>query len=401
MNAGVARAPRDPYSMSLLLGLRGFGKTAMLNEIEDTAAANGFLVLSDDASTPGLHDRLADKLRVAADAGSGVFGSDLPTTERKHQTSSGGLSLWGVEIGRSTTVESQGWEFGRLLRHLGDEARRHDSGVLVTVDEMHAGDRMELVRLAADLQHISPRGEASVAFVGAALGEALFTFLRDPRLSFFRRCEHVRVGALDRADVRLCMDRGIRDAAGEIDDDALEMMVDAADGNPYRMQLLGYWAWQHASAPRRTIRAGDAMMAIRQADEIMRQRVFGHLWENLSADERTAIRVVAQHDGAARPADLADALPLSSDAINSMLRRLDAMGALDYRPGSHLVLGALMDHEFVAEASAAAAEIDAHRSAVGRTNDAQRTTQRCNKPMKNVPGRCVLRAGHKGRCRSR
>ncbi len=378
LNAGVAGAPHDPHSMSLLLGRRGFGKTTMLNEIEDTAATRGFLVLSDDASTPGLHTRLTEKLITAAETGSGVFGADLPTINRTLETTSGGLNLWGAAAGRSTTTESRQWNFGRILRHLGDEAKRHGSGVLITVDEMHAGDRMELVRLAADLQHVSPRGESSVAFVGAALNEALFTFLKDPRLSFFRRCEHVHVTALDRADVRLCLDSGIRDAAGTIEDDALEIMVNAAAGNPYRMQLIGYWAWQHASAPNRTIESSDALVAVQQADEIVRERVSEHLWENLSADERTAIRVVAKFDDAATPADIADALPLSSDTINSMLRRLNATGALDYQPGSGVKLGVLMDREFVAAAGAAASEIDAHRASTATHSDVQDHPTRCN-----------------------
>ena len=412
ISESILTAPRHPNSTNLILGQRGYGKTVLLNEVEDLAAAQGWIVLKADASSPGMAQR------IMVEAAKHPFAQDIMDAQQAvgaahtTRTASSSLRLLWATIAKETSETRAGASVRDTLEALGGAASEHGTGVLLTVDELHAGVRDEMVRLAADLQHVIARQEMPVAFVGAALTEVLFTMLRDPRLSFFRRCEQYEIGAVSEDEVRFFFDQGVRDGGGAIADDAREMLVQRAAGYPYKMQLLGHWAWRRANAPSGPITAADAAFADLQAASIVRKRVHAHIWQNLSQDERALVRAVARHDGGAALWDVSDQLPYTPEAITDMLARVDAVGALAYDGGTHVRLGPLMDAAFVAEATAALSVMEQHRSAVspeqGMADAAtaaiaaqQSRRQRCNKPMKRVPGRCIRPAGHSGRCRSK
>ncbi len=415
ISESVLASPRHPNSNNLILGQRGFGKTVMLNEIEDIAAAEGWVVLRVDASSPGLAHRImveAAKNPFVQD----VMGATPAALDAAHTTKtvSSSLRLWLARFTKEISETRTSASVRDTLEMIGHGALEHDTGVLLTVDEMHAGERDEMVRLAADLQLVTSRdGELPVAFVGAALPEVLHTMLADRRLSFFRRCEQHEIAALSEEDARFFFQQGIRDGGGAIAPDALEMLVRHAEGYPYKMQLLGHWAWRHANAPIRMIGAEDAAFADLQATSIVRKRVYAHVWQNLSQNERALVRAVSTHGGQAALWDISDLLPYSSEAISDLLKRVDAMGALAYDGGTHARLGPLMDEEFVRKSTAALSIIEQHRGEarpsshdvpeIAAAPAAARGTRRprCNRPMKQVPGRCIRPDGHSGRCRSK
>lgn len=68
LGGGLATGPRDSRYTSVLMGVRGSGKTVLLSEIEERASADGWVVLSLDAGTPGLLDRIAQTIRSADQA---------------------------------------------------------------------------------------------------------------------------------------------------------------------------------------------------------------------------------------------------------------------------------------------------------------------------------------------
>ena len=51
--------PTHPDYTALFIGVRGAGKTAMLNAVEDLARERGWLIVSDTAAPAGLLDCLA------------------------------------------------------------------------------------------------------------------------------------------------------------------------------------------------------------------------------------------------------------------------------------------------------------------------------------------------------
>jgi len=52
--SGLLSGPEDNRYTSIVMGVRGSGKTVALNEIEDSAARSGWVVLSMDAGTTSV-----------------------------------------------------------------------------------------------------------------------------------------------------------------------------------------------------------------------------------------------------------------------------------------------------------------------------------------------------------
>ena len=145
--------PGDDYT-----GARGVGKTVMLNEAEEQARSRGWLVVSETA-TPGLVDRLT--------------GEHLPRLLREHGDTGGtrrrlsGITASGIGVNWTTT---DGPPPAVSLRHqieeLTDALAAHDTGLLITVDEIHRKLTDDLRALGAIVQHAF-REERELAFAGA------------------------------------------------------------------------------------------------------------------------------------------------------------------------------------------------------------------------------------------
>ena len=149
IGTGLASGPRARGFTSLLLGSRGSGKTVLLTEMEERAASNGWIVVSLDASTSGISDRVRQGVVHARDTHEGAEGAD-PDRGRPGRWS--GLTLGPVSLQRAVLEEVRPeWDMRHLLAKLAEHAQRAGTAVLITLDELHSGEREEIRRLSADL----------------------------------------------------------------------------------------------------------------------------------------------------------------------------------------------------------------------------------------------------------
>ena len=181
--SGLLSGPEDNRYTSVLMGVRGSGKTVALNEIEDRSARSGWVVLSMDAGTPGLLERIARTIYQTVE---GYESLDLAKSySRRSVERSMGVRLGPIE-GRLTSAEHFD-NAGRMgvrehLAALTEAAQRAGSSVLLTIDELHSVDRGEARRLSNDLQHITTRARMPLAFVGAGLLEMRYTLMADRKV---------------------------------------------------------------------------------------------------------------------------------------------------------------------------------------------------------------------------
>ena len=348
---GLDLGPRDPRFTSVLIGHRGSGKTVILNEVEDQAASAGWIVLSTDATTPGIYDRLNEEMQAAA-ADSDDLGpvrtDGAASTETEFRVGTAVLG-WGRKV---RTEMGDDWSMKRKLELLGRHAASRGSAVLITVDELQAGNRDELRRLSADLQMVTKRQELPVAFVGAGLPAMEFTVMRDPKMTFFHRCHDIPVELLDAQSAMSFYKQMIDDGGGTGASDAIALMAHESDGHPFKMQVIGENAWQIAGAPDKVIDLQSAELAIDAAESRMRARVYRPLWDSLGDRHKEILRLLAAHGGATARSTLGKSIDRSASSLSTALRELSASGCVAYVRGSPVSLSALAPLAFVRDVTA-------------------------------------------------
>jgi len=185
--------PTHPDYSALLIGARGTGKTVMLEAIEQQARAQGWLTISDTAFPAGLPIRIASRAAALLS----TSGDDQPRWRI--------TGLHAASVG--VTVERQGADqpppdLRSALTALGDKLNRHGTGLLVTIDELQAGDVDEVREFGSVFQHVSRREGRPIAFVGAALPSIEDGLLAGDTATFLQRCSTHEIGRLSQTEAR-------------------------------------------------------------------------------------------------------------------------------------------------------------------------------------------------------
>ncbi len=389
------------------MGVRGSGKTVAVTEIEDRAASDGWLILSLDASSSGLLERIQDEVGALPDRYPDLDLSKLgnPKTVEKRRS----VNLGPLKGGASETESrSAGREMGlrRQLTYLAEQARKHGTSVLLTVDELHAIDRDEGRRLSNDLQHITRRGGLPLAFIGAGLSEMKYTVMQDKKMTFFRRCEEYDMPPLSEADATKGLLHPIQDSGGDITDDALRQAVGSVGASPFKLQLIGHMAWTIANAPKKTIDSAAVSEAARLAQKKFDEKISEPAFYDLSESEQRYLIGLVDLGGEGRVSDIARQCGHHYETAKGINRRLMQAGYLDYANNVARLTELVPERVIVQESGGQHDEPGipspihvTPRSAEAGSSSAN--ASRCRKWMPRKKAHCVLAKDHSGNCRSR
>ncbi len=405
---GLRSGPSDDRYISLLLGSRGSGKTVTLALIADSARSSGWLVVSVDASTA----RIADRIRSEIDAISGEAENVGDLRDRTTTVSKATRLGFGSMSMRRETIRQidTRWDTRRLLTHLGRHAAAAGTGVLIAADELHSAERDDIRRLAADLQHVTMTGGLPVAFLGAGLLDVKNTILADKRITFFHRVPRHGMAPLRRSEIETFLRTTIADADGHITDDAAETLLTAASGLPYQMQLLGANAWRLADAPARIIETHHAHAAVELTRETMDERVHQPAWASLSEAERRVLLCISRHGGSASARDIAADLGRLPNSLHDLRIRLLNLELVGIDNDGSYRFGHNADSDFIAGVRQVTDEANAPHGPetvaafrLPPSDIAMRRplNPRCNEWMPRAQARCILRLGHPGRHKSK
>ena len=395
MAAVLSAGPAERRYTRILLGQRGSGKTTLLTEVKDIANASGMLTVDVTASTPGLPDRISERIDQVRRST-----VNAPPRKRPRRYLSG-ISLGPVGLNwAEAPLPHSSMGFGNRLEAISEWAASQGTGLLLTVDEMHGGDREELRYLASELQRITKVGELPLALVGAGLPEMAYTMLEDKKMTFFHRCHRDPMPEVDFDDAWSCFRRTIEDTSGAVDSDALEHMAEEAAGNvPYLLQSIGYHAWRLSGAPSRAIDLLSARTATSRARMDLREQVVVPIWHDLADTEHSYLQVLVTLGGEATRRDIADAVQgVSGRSLGQTERRLVASGHLERTPHGTVRLRGILSGGAIDDL----VQTDiAYESALPRAVPTTRSPVRCNTLMPRARAKCVLPRGHKGGHRSR
>lgn len=312
--------PGSPGRATLYTGARGAGKTVMLNAVEDAARELGWLVVSETA-TPGFVRRLAAQHLPR------LLGDLDPRSVRRRLT-----GVTALQVGAEwETLEAHVVEAGlrnqlELLTDLLADRRTgpplDGGGVLITLDEIHRNQIAELREIATAIQHAF-RERREVAFVGAGLSASISDVVNDDVLTFLRRADRHNLGPVPRADVERGFREPIEAAGRSVADEAVQLMVDAADGYPFLLQLIGAQTWR--ISPRAAeIGPDDARVGIARARRRLATLVHEPALSATSETDRAFLRAMAEDDGPSSMGELRQRLGVDVNYASQYRLRLIA-----------------------------------------------------------------------------
>ena len=288
-----------PEKSQMLLGLRGAGKTVLLNRIAEIARGLGYLVVKLEAPEG---QRLAAYLAPALKATL----IQLSRSEKAKDLASQALaalrgfaSAFKVSIGEFEfgVTEPQTADTGNLeidlaalLTSVGRAAKAADASVVILLDEIQYLTEEDLRALIVSFHMISQEGLPIVLF-GAGLPQVA-GLAGDAKSYAERLFDYPPVGPLSEKAAGEAIQRPLRDEGADIENDALAQIVAITGGYPYFLQEWGKHAWQVADQS--PIDLHDVQEASADATEALDKNFFRVRFDRLTPREQDYLRAMAE-----------------------------------------------------------------------------------------------------------
>jgi hypothetical protein len=306
-----------PTKSILMVGLRGVGKTVLLDRMRDDAEANGIQTLRLEApegrSLPAL---LAPQLRVALlrlsrneqakDLGERALralAGFAKALKVKYQDIEVGLDF-EPEPGLADNGDLE-HDLQALLETVGAAAQKAGTAVILFIDELQYVKEEELAALITGLHRTAQR-KLPVALVGAGLPQLRGRMGRAKSYAE-RLFDFPQIGALAPAAAKLAIAKPAADQGVAIDADALERILAATHRYPYFLQEWGKHSWDAAAASPITL--ADVERASQTAMAALDESFFRVRFDRLTPIEKRYLRAMAElGPGPHRSGDIADVL---------------------------------------------------------------------------------------------
>lgn len=287
-----------PEKSQMLLGLRGVGKTVLLNRISELAEEKGYLVVQLEAPEG---QRLAEYLAPALK--SVILRLSKVDRARDYAARAMGalrgfasafkVSVGDVDFGVSEpqTADSGNLEVDlpELLLATGQAAREAETSVAICVDEVQYLAEEDLRGLIVALHRIAQRGLPLVLF-GAGLPQVA-ALAGDAKSYAERLFDYPEVGPLDTLAVERAVREPVRDEGAGIEDEALQQIAQVTRGYPYFIQEWGKHTWN--TAPRSPITVSDVHAASQAAMNALDKNFFRVRFDRLTPREQDYLRAMA------------------------------------------------------------------------------------------------------------
>ncbi len=319
----------------LLLGLRGVGKTVLLSRISEIAEDEGYFTIFIEASegrrladllTPDLRSLLfrlsgIEKARVLANRAM----ASLRSFASVFKVSYGDLEI-GVEADPGDVATGDlAADLPNLLRVVAQAAKAAERPVAIFLDEVQYLQQEELSALIEALHRAGQKALPLIVF-GAGLPQ-LAGLAGDAKSYAERLFEFPPIGALEGEESKRAVREPIRNAGAEIDEDALERIIEKTGGYPYFLQEWGYHSWD--LAPASPVRLADVERATLKATKALDASFFRVRFDRLTPREQDYLRAMAEMGpGPHRSGDIATRLNLDVTTVGSLRTGLIRKGMI-------------------------------------------------------------------------
>ena len=317
-----------PERSIVLTGLRGVGKTVLLNALRSAAVRAGWgtgkLEARPEQSlrrplASAVHQAVRE-LGPAGGAGDHALGVVKAFAQREPAGGSGRGAAklrdrWnpGITVPAATGRADSGdieIDLVELLSDLGGTAADTGRGIAVFIDEMQDLGADDVSALCAACHEIS-QSRLPVIVVGAGLPH-LPAVLSASKSYSERLFRYSRIDRLDRVAADAALELPAEDEGAGFTPEALEAMYAATGGYPYFIQAYGKAVWDLAPASPMTV--DDVAVAAPEAESELAVGFFGSRFERATPGEREYLRAMA--DVAVELGDETDAVPTADVAAH-------------------------------------------------------------------------------------
>ena len=318
-----------PERSIVLTGLRGVGKTVLLNALRSAAVRRGWGTGKLEARPDqGLRRPLSSALHQAVrelghpdeDSVTHLLGVVRSFAERDAGVGAALRDRWhpGIDAppvrGRADSGDIE-IDLVELFTDAASVATDVGTGIALFIDEMQDCLPDDVSALCAACHELSQTG-APLIVVGAGLPHlpALLSASKSYSERLFR---YQRIDRLDRiaADVALTAPALREDV--DFEAKALDTLYEASGGYPYFVQAYGKATWDHA--PKSPITAADVRVAAPEAEAELAVGFFGSRYERATPAEREYMRTMASLSPS--PSDESQAAVPTADIAKSLGRR--------------------------------------------------------------------------------
>ena len=298
-----------PERSLVLTGLRGVGKTVLLNQLRSAAISRGWGTGKIEARpeqslrrpvSSALHMALRELGPRHRDQGSmeEVLGVVKAFAQRVAPADAKVRDRWqpGIDVPAATGRADSGdmeIDLVELLSDAAGVAADIGSGIALFIDEMQDVAPDDVSAICAACHELSQQG-APLIVVGAGLPHlpAVLSASKSysERLFRYLRIDRLEREAADRALIAPAERDGV-----DFEQGALDALYDAADGYPYFVQAYGKVTWDvAASSP---ITAADVAMAAPVAETELAVGFFGSRYDRATPAEREYMHAMAELGG--------------------------------------------------------------------------------------------------------
>ena len=308
---------KRPEKSLLLTGLRGVGKTVLLNEAERIAQREGYRTVLVEAHenkrlssllVPDLRRLLYDLNRIAG------AGDKVRRGIAVLKSFIGGLkiSVLDVEIGLDIEPERGSADSGDLevdlpplFSAVAEAAEERRVAVAILIDEIQYLDQSELSALIMAMHKMQQR-QLPLVLIGAGL--PILPGLAGESKSYAERLFNFpNIGPLSEPDAIKAIQDPVKAAGEAIESSALSEIFRLTKGYPYFLQEWGYQAWNHA------ISSPITLKTVKETSDLVKNRLdqnfFRVRFDRLTPREKHYLRAMAQlGPGPKRTSDIAEVL---------------------------------------------------------------------------------------------
>jgi hypothetical protein len=321
----------------LMVGLRGVGKTVLLDRMRDDAEESGIHTMRVEApenrSLPAL---LAPQLRQAL----------LRLSRNEKATDLANRALRGLAgFARALKFKYEDIEVGfdfdpepgladngdlegdlqTLLEVVGLAAQKAETALGMFTDEMQYVREDELAALITALHRAAQR-RLPVVLLGAGLPHLRGRMGRAKSYAE-RLFDFPEIGALDTYAAKIAVTRPTEALGVAIEEDALTRIIDETQGYPYFLQEWGKHAWN--TAPESPIRREDVDKAATGAIAALDEGFFRVRFDRLTPAEKRYLRAMAEIGaGPHRSGDIAEELGRQVTSLGPTRSQLIAKGMI-------------------------------------------------------------------------